>query len=190
MRSDLGEGVGMGGDPESELSPQFIFMTGSVVTWCGRIEGLVAADVQRLAEEYPEFQSREEFKTVETVSDRRIAQWVRVCRLVFGGHVELIEEVLAIAAEAEDILRDRNVLVQGLWQVEGQKSANRVRILHHERANNGETEAYLTNYTVSDAMISGINQRAYKLYERLVQLDADRKFWLQSGAARLCGRTR
>ena len=89
----------MAGDPESELSPQLIFVTGSVVTWCGRTEWLFPAYIQRLVEEYPELQSREEFKTVETASDRRIAQWVRACRLVFGGHFELIEEIRAIAAK-------------------------------------------------------------------------------------------
>lgn len=162
-------------DPEPGISPHLIFLTGSVVTWWGRIEWLLTSDLQNLISKHEELRALKEFDLIQIASKRRIKQWVRAHRRVYDGRSTVLEEVEAIAGEARDILEDRNVLIHGMWHVFGQNDPRSVTVSHMSHPKEG-ADTIISKYVITEAQIDEINKRAYDLYHRLVQLSMNLTF--------------
>lgn len=159
--SEIGIGVYPGG-----TNPAFIHLTGTIVSWWARIEGLMVNDiwVLRTHPECAEFSQKRRFPLA---GKEVVKHWRELHLSRSAEHRTEKSRFDLIVAEALDLVHHRNTLVHSFWPY-GQTNSDYLELHWVKPSANEPHGVERGTYTKSVEELNGVNQRLANLYTRVM----------------------
>jgi hypothetical protein len=161
----LSEGKGIGQFPKG-IDPALIHLTGTIVTWWGRIEGTLVHDLITLRQlpVNAEIATKELFP-VQT--GRLIDQWARLQRRYYSDDQARLQTLAKLVPDLTDAAEDRNILVHYFWPygAEGQETIT-LQSIKPKKGQNSVLE--IKQAEISVAKLDELNERLVRLYHRVM----------------------
>jgi hypothetical protein len=162
----MSEGKGIGQFPKG-IDPALIHLTGTIVTWWGRIEGILVHDLITLRQ-HPmnaAFVAKELFP-VQT--GRVIQQWAKLQRRYYATNQVRIEKLEKLIEELSDGADERNILVHYFWPygaVEGDETIT-LQSIKPKKGQNDMLE--IKQAVISVEKLDELNERLVRLYHHVM----------------------
>lgn len=142
-----------------------IHLTGTIVTWWGRVEGVLVHELLTLRKMHPAFSAKEPFP-VQT--GNIIRQWGKLQRKFFAKDSKRLEKVEGLLCEMRELSEDRNILAHYFWPYGGTQSQSELTLqtIKPQKGNNAVLE--IKTAVIDIEKLDGINERLMRLYHTVM----------------------
>lgn len=140
-----------------------ISLTGAIVTWWGRIEGLLVRDLITLRQ-HPacvDYARKERFPVS---TGKVIDQWEKTRNLVFAGNDEKRSQTHALTKRLRDCADDRNILVHYFWPYGNERDPSTLRLTSIKTARGSHDDLEFRSVTITLEELDDLNERLFRLY--------------------------
>lgn len=145
------------------IDDRLVSLTGAIVTWWGRIEGLLTRDLITLRQHAlcAEYAKKERFPVSTGLV---IKQWEKTRSLVFAGNEEKCRQTKDLVSRLRDCADDRNTLVHYFWPYGNDQDPSVLRLssIKTRRGTHDTLEFREVTITVKD--LDDLNERLFQLY--------------------------
>lgn len=145
------------------IDDRLIGLTGAIVTWWGRIEGLLVRDLITLRQ-HPacrEFAEKERFPVA---TGKVIEQWKKTRNIIFAGNAEKCRQTSELAAQIEECARERNILVHYFWPYGNDPNPTELRLQSIKPRKGTHDTLEISSVTVNLENLDDLNERLFRLY--------------------------
>lgn len=149
------------------IDPELLYLTGAIVTWCGRIEGVLVHCLIsiRQHEAFKAIARKEKFPIA---AQQLIKQWAKGGRLILAQDPKLVAKINHLEKELLDLSLDRNVLVHGFWPYGGEPDGGALQLGIIRPAKGDQLQ--LGSCEIDVERLDSINERAVALYHQLMPM--------------------
>lgn len=150
------------------IDPMLIQLKGAIVTWWGRVEGLVVSDL--LAMRHHPKAAKVAKEPIQVATNRLIGQWRRTRCAIFADQPAHLSKVEELATELRETADGRHVLVHSFWPY-GTSSPDepvKLRSIKPQRADPSILE--IKSYPIDPEKLDALNERLIRLYHRLLPM--------------------
>lgn len=142
-----------------------IHLTGTIVTWWGRVEGVLVHELLTLRRLYPEFSAKEQFPVQ---SGNIIAQWGRLQRKHFSKDSQRLQKIEKLLEDMRELSDDRNTLAHYFWPYGGTQGKTEITLqtIKPRRGDNATLE--IKTAVISVRRLDEINERLMSLYHTVM----------------------
>lgn len=148
------------------IDPALIHLTGTIVTWWGRIEGCLVYDLITLRnlKSNEAYAAKEPFPVQTGVI---IKQWSRLQRAFVASDPKRLGKVTKLADDLREVSEDRNVLVHYFWPYGAPDSSNlQLQCVKPKRGQNSVLEFRTAPIDVDK--LNKVNERLIALYRTVM----------------------
>lgn len=159
--------VGRGRIP-GDIDPLLVSITGAIVTWWGRIEGVLVYDLLA-SRQHPAARPIAEKQQFPVSTSRVIAQWARCRRAIFAGNPGELRRVENTRQRLADAAKDRHALVHGFWPYGGDPAdptTLRLQMIKPKKGETGMMEVHQRTITIDS--LDDFNERLIHLYHTVM----------------------
>lgn len=142
-----------------------IHLTGTIVTWWGRIEGIMVHDLISLRNHFPDYAAKAPFP-VQT--GNIIRQWSRLQRDFSKGDTERTDKFNELADELWDVSEDRNVLVHYFWPYGGTEGKSEITLKSIKPQKGNNSTLMFRAVEISVEKLNSVNERLMRLYHTIM----------------------
>jgi hypothetical protein len=155
---------GIGRFPEG-IDPALMHLTGTIVTWWGRVEGVLVHELLSLRGEFAEFSAKESFP-VQT--GNIVKQWGQLQRKHFAENQERLQIIETLLIEMRELSEDRNILAHYFWPYGASPNPSELTLqtMKPKRGDNSVLE--IKQATITVPKLDEINERLMGLYHRVM----------------------
>lgn len=166
----MAEDKGVGRYPDG-IDIALIHLTGTIVTWWARIEGLLVQDLITLRQlpMNAELAAKEPFPSSTNAT---IKQWHRLQNATWPEE-KTLREVTSMVPELRDLAEERHIIVHSFWPW-GSDDPETVRIQRVRPAKGGNIA--ITQYELNVETMDAVNERLCSMYHRNLALSMNLLF--------------
>ena len=149
-------------------NPAIIHLTGTIISWWARIEGVMIFDIWPLRSQAfsAEISANENFPTS---GKDIIKQWRKLLVNAYGKEHSEVIKIEAAKSEALTLIDHRNSLVHSFWPY-GQVDQQRLELHWVRRADRQPNGVSLGTYSKSIEELDEINDRLASLYTKVMAI--------------------
>lgn len=148
------------------IDPALIHLTGTIVTWWARIEGLLVFDLLSLRKlpDNAAYVAKERFPLS---SGNLIRQWSRLQRRFSDADPARLEKLRKLADELREVAEDRNVLVHYFWPY-GSSDPTTLQLQTIKPQKGNEEVLEIRSAEITIQKLDSVNERMVRLYHALM----------------------
>ena len=140
-----------------------ISLTGAIVTWWGRIEGLLTRDLITLRQ-HPACADYARKERFPVSTGRVIDQWEKTRNLVFQGNDQKRLQTSELVTRLRKCADERNILVHYFWPYGNQQDPSTLRLSSIKPARRSHDDLEFRSVTITLEDLDDLNERLFRLY--------------------------
>jgi hypothetical protein len=144
-----------------------IVAIGAIVTWWGRVEGMLVFELAPLRA-HPACAKLAEKERFPVMTGKVIKQWADAQRLVFAADARVLAEVDELETELFACADERNKLVHYTWPYGGPEGQTTLTLQSIKPAKGTHDTLLLSKHTIDPESLDRTNDRICALYHRLL----------------------
>ena len=158
--------------PNETYDPILLTLTGSIVTWWGRIEGMLFHDLLSLQHD-PAVKASGACDPLPIATKRLIKAWTKATQ-IFETEEKWQHELAAVKLELEECSQDRHVIVHGFWDYPDPVKCDRTQITVMKPGT--EDKLLFAQYNIDIDKLSEMERRFIHLYHRILPFTLNHGF--------------
>jgi hypothetical protein len=149
------------------IDPSLIHLTGTIVTWWGRIEGCLIYDLMTLRNlaMNAAYVAKEPFPVS---TGKVIKQWSRLQRAFSANDPQRLEKMTKLADELHEVSDDRNVLVHYFWPYGASDPSKPIKLQSVKPKRGDNNILQFTSVEITVEKLDSVNERLVRLYHRIM----------------------
>ena len=143
-----------------------VLVTGAIVIWWGRIEGMLFQETMNMGLHADEAISSL-CQPLQIATQKLIAQWARASRRVVADDPELQAAISKVKGELTDCAGDRHILAHGFWDYPHDDQIplqSKITVIKPDGADGVKFEQYEVNFQI----LSEFHDRLSLIYHRIL----------------------
>lgn len=161
---------------EEAYDPILLTLTGAIVTWWGRIEGMMFHDLLALQHD-DGVKLSGACDPLPTGTKALIGAWVKATRII-ETEEKWHRELEQVAVELRELAEERHVLVHGFWDYPDPAHSNRSKITVIKPAKGNRSQLQFSQYRTDTAELHELETRFRRLYHRILPFSLNHGFRL------------
>lgn len=149
------------------IDPDLLYLTGAIVTWCGRIDGILVYSLLaiRQHEACKAIVKKENFPSP---TKDIVKQWAKGGSLVLSHDPQAVDRIGQLRQELLDLALDRNDLVHGFWPYGSEPHEGALSLQTLRVRKDGELQ--LSSLAIDVERLEAVNGRAVLLYRQVMAM--------------------
>lgn len=149
------------------IDPRLLHLTGTIVSWWSRIEGVLVKDLLTIRD-HKSFKHKAANEALPVATKRLIDQWARGRRAIFSQDAKALEQLEKIVVELRNVAAERNDLVHGFWPYGAEPGERKLRLETFKPHPTKPGAFEIREYDIDAERLDEINERAISLYHKVM----------------------
>jgi hypothetical protein len=154
------------------IDPWLLHLTGTIVSWWGRVEGILVGDLM-LLRQHPKFLHVAQKERFPIATKRIIEQWGRGRRIVCADDALDLKRLDRALFALRECANERNDLVHGFWPYGAEPDAKTLRLEIAKPSQNDAGDIEIRHVEIDAERLDKLNERIIDLYHGVLMMSVN-----------------